>query len=691
MKRLIILLISIISISNIYAEDGHALWLRMSRNAKDAAVQTKGVKKTAIVNTAVDELRHYWQGGALVLTYSADAPANDGYCIEKTSDTSYKISSRTDRGLLYGAYALLRKQQTACCGGCNDGKCCTKTISSPKYDIRILNHWDNPNGTCERGFAGHSIFWKENGVADLNIIKEYGRANASIGINATVLNNVNASPKMLSKEKLAETKRIADALRPYGIRVYLAVNFASPKALGGLPTADPLDKDVIAWWKAKAKEIYKQIPDFGGFLVKANSEGEPGPMDYGRTHVDGANMLADALKPYGGIVMWRAFVYAASSSDRASQAYLEFVPFDGQFRDNVIIQIKNGPIDFQPREAISPLFFNLKKTQTMAEFQITQEYTGESIHTCFLAPMWTEFFEGIGQKDKTHSTNDEGTVSPASSLVPEQHAISAVANIGDMDNWCGSDMAQANWYAFGRLAWDDNMCPRRIAKEWLEQTYTKDSAFVEPMADVLCESREAVVRYMMPLGLHHIFAAGHHYGPEPWCNPKGWREDWKPVYYHKADSVGIGFDRTTSGSGNVSQYPKPLCDIYNNVETCPEQLLLWFHHVPWTHQMHNGETLWQALCHTYDQGVREAEAFAAVWKDMKPYVDSERYEAQLKNFDRQAKDAWWWRDACLLYFQTFSRMKFPIDSPAPRHKLADLQKFHLDMDNYTRADITKLP
>ena len=691
MKKIIVLLIALIAFSASYAEDGHALWLRMARNAKDATVVTAGVKKTPVVNTAISELRQYMKGGSVTLAIQKDAPAHDGYRIEKVSDTTWKISSQTDRGLLYGAYALLRKQNTACCGGCEEGKCEGKIESVPEFDIRILNHWDNPNGTCERGFAGKSIFWKENGMADLTIIKEYGRANASIGINATVLNNVNAKPAMLSKEKLEETKRIADVLRPYGIKVYLAVNFASPKALGGLETADPLDKKVVAWWNAKAKEIYKMIPDFGGFLVKANSEGEPGPMDYGRTHVDGANMLADALtnaykatskpkdlKTSEPIVMWRAFVYSATGGDRASQAVEEFRPYDGQFRDNVIIQIKNGPIDFQPREPISPLFFNLRNTKMMAEFQITQEYTGESIHTCFLAPMWQEFFE-------TLATN---TQHPSSST---HRAISAVANTGDMVNWCGSDMAQSNWYAFGRMAWDSKMCPRRIAKEWLEQTYTQEKAFVKPMTDVLCESREAVVRYMMPLGLHHIFAAGHHYGPEPWCDPKGWREDWKPVFYHKADAVGIGFDRTKNGSDNVSQYPAEMCNIYNNVETCPEQLLLWFHHVPWTHKMHNGETLWEALCHTYDQGIREAEAFAAIWNQMKPYIDNERFEAQKLNFDRQAKDAWWWRDACLLYFQTFSKMQFPIDCPAPRYKLSDLQNYKLDMDNYTRADISKLP
>lgn len=561
-------------------------------------------------------------------------------------------------------------------------------VQNPSFGLRLLNHWDNPDGTCERGFAGRSIFWKKDGVADLDLVREYGRANASLGINGTVLNNVNAKPLMLSTMKIKEVKRIADALRPYGIRVYISVNFASPKAIGGQKTADPLDKNVQKWWLNKAKEIYRMVPDFGGFLVKANSEGEPGPMDYGRTHVDGANMLADALTSAFNathpktapaalrpIVMWRAFVYSAKASDRASQAVEEFLPYDGQFRDNVIIQIKNGPIDFQPREPLSPLFLSLKKTKMMIEVQLTQEYTGESIHTCFM-PFWDK-----QEIDALHKYADNKNIV----------GIAGVANIGDSRDWCGSVMTQANWYAFGRIASDSTLTKETIAREWLTRTFTDKPEFLTPMTDLLCETHEAVVRYMMPLGLHHIFAGGHHYGPEPWYNPAGIRIDWTPVFYHKAAADGIGFNRTKQGSNNVSQYPAEMCEMYNNIETCPEQLLLWFHHVPWTHTMHNGETLWEALCHTYDHGVREAEAFARIWDTMRPYVDSELFEAQKLNFDRQAKDAWWWRDACLLYFQTFSKMKFPIDCPAPRHKLSDLMNYHLDMDMYTRADINKLP
>lgn len=556
----------------------------------------------------------------------------------------------------------------------------TASAEGKGYELRLLNHWDNPNGTIERGYAGRSIFWKPDGVADLDVVKEYGRRNQEVGINGTVLNNVNAKPAMLSKEKLEETKRIADALRPYGQKVYLSVNFASPKALGGLETADPLDPQVVQWWKDKAKEIYTMIPDFGGFLVKANSEGEPGPMDYGRTHVDGANMLAEALKPYGGIVMWRAFVYSATGGDRASQAYEEFMPYDGKFADNVIIQIKIGPVDFQPLEPLSPLFYGLKKTKMMVEVQLTQEYTGESIHTCFM-PNYMMPKELLPASNK----NIVG--------------IAGVSNVGDRD-WCGSIMAQANWYAFGRHASDLSLTKEQIAREWLSKTFTADKGFVEPMTKVLVESHDAVTRYMMPLGLHHIFAGGHHYGPEPWCDPKGWREDWKPRYYHKAAADGIGFDRTlATGSKNTRLYPDTLFNIYENAETCPDNLLLWFHHVSWDFKMKNGETLWDALCHQYDQGVREAQQFADTWnKLMKRYGKQfakkgldDLCKKQTAFFNRQALDAWWWRDACLLYFQQFSNMPLPKDCPTPRHKLEDLMKFTLNMDNYTTADINKLP
>ena len=565
-------------------------------------------------------------------------------------------------------------------------------IYAEKFELRLLNHWDNPDGTIERGYAGRSIWkWEEIPAGKKQMpatlksrYEEYGRINQAYGINGTVLNNVNAKPMMLSRPMLQKTAKIADILRPYGIKVYLSINFASPKALGELNTADPLDTRVQAWWKKKADEIYKLIPDFGGFLVKANSEGEPGPMDYGRSHVDGANMLADALQPHGGIVMWRAFVYSAKGGDRANQAYDEFIGFDGMFKDNVIIQIKNGPIDFQPREPVSPLFFALKKTKMMVEFQITQEYTGGSIQTCFLAPMWREFFDTVNM------------VEDRQPIV----GVAGVANIGDSDNWTANDLAMANWYAFGRLANDSEASSREIAEDFLCENFSKDPRFVSPMAQLLLKSREAVVDYMMPLGLHHIFAGGHHYGPEPWCNPKGWREDWLPRFYHRADTIGIGFNRTdhdepclagSAGSNNVAQYPEPLRTLYNNIGTCPENLLLWFHHVKWDHTMSNGLSLWDNLCYSYDRGVRQAREFVDTWMAVKPYVKEDVYQRQLTRFQRQAKDAQWWRDACLLYFQTFANRPLPPDCPAPVHQLDALMKYHLDIDNYTSAPIEQLP
>ena len=568
----------------------------------------------------------------------------------------------------------------------------SQLINAEKFELRLLNHWDNPDGTIERGYAGRSIWkWEEIPAGKKQMpatlksrYEEYGRINQAYGINGTVLNNVNAKPMMLSRPMLQKTAKIADILRPYGIKVYLSINFASPKALGELDTADPLDSRVQAWWKKKADEIYKLIPDFGGFLVKANSEGEPGPMDYGRSHVDGANMLADALQPHGGIVMWRAFVYSAKGGDRANQAYEEFIGFDGMFKDNVIIQIKNGPIDFQPREPVSPLFFALKKTKMMVEFQITQEYTGGSIQTCFLAPMWREFFDTLNM------------VEDRQPIV----GVAGVANIGDSENWTANDLAMANWYAFGRLANDSEASSREIAEDFLCENFSKDPRFVRPMTQLLLKSREAVVDYMMPLGLHHIFAGGHHYGPEPWCNPKGWREDWLPRFYHRADTIGIGFNRTdhdepclagSAGSNNVAQYPEPLRTLYNNIGTCPENLLLWFHHVKWDHTMSNGLSLWDNLCYSYDRGVRQAREFVDTWMAVKPYVKEDIYQRQLTRFQRQAKDAQWWRDACLLYFQTFANRPLPPDCPAPVHQLDTLMKYHLDIDNYTSAPIEQLP
>ena len=641
-KYLISTIVTCLALAS-YAEDGHQLWLRYQPVNK-TQVTTK--KKTPTVALAIQELETYYQGGHVTLKTDASMPDDDGYRIEGNT-----ISARHDVGLLYGAYALLRGE---------------KGESHPAYDLRILNHWDNPNGTIERGFAGHSIFLNP----DPQRMKQYARANASIGINGTVLNNVNAKPEALTTESLQKAKVIADLLRPYGIRVYLSINFASPIKVGGLKTADPLDASVVNWWKNKVNEIYKMIPDFGGFLVKANSEGEPGPQDFGRTHADGANMLGKVLKPHKGIVMWRAFVYAPQSPDRANQACLEFMPLDGQFADNVIIQIKNGPVDFQPREPYSPLFTSLKKTPMMVEFQITQEYLGAANHLVFLAPMWKEFFS---------------FVKPAS-----LKAMAGVANIGDDTNWCGHHFAQSNWYAFGRLAWNPALTSERIAEEWLRQTFSLtpdpspkgEGSIYSQLLSVMLDSREACVSYMMPLGIHHIFAGVHHYGPAPWYAPRGTRADWTPPYYHRADSIGLGFDRTLTGSANVKQYPEELCRLYNDINTCPENLLAWFHHVPWDHRMKSGRTFWDELCHKYDDGVRETRRFLTVWDAMQPYVDSQRFEDVQHKLRIQARDAEWWRDACLLYFQTFSHRPIPQDVEHPVHNLDEMMQYVIRISMY---------
>ena len=634
--------------SSIYAEDGSRLWLRFDNVSKPATI-------TGVKGTAMTELQTYWKGGPVLLKRKKGL-TNDSYTITSQKGKTV-ISAANDAGLLYGAYHLLRLQQT--------GQSCDNLDISeqPAYDLRILNHWDNPNGTVERGFAGKSIFLNP----DPERMKIYARANASVGINGTVLNNVNAKPEALSTESLQKAKSIADQLRPYGIRVYLSINFASPIKVGGLKTADPLDADVIRWWKEKVNEIYKLIPDFGGFLVKANSEGEPGPQDFGRTHADGANMLANALKPHKGIVMWRAFVYAPQSPDRANQAYLEFMPLDGQFADNVIIQIKNGPVDFQPREPYSPLFTAMQKTQMMVEFQITQEYLGAANHLVYLAPMWQEFFS---------------FVKPGS-----LKAMAGVANIGDNTNWCGHHFAQANWYAFGRLAWNPSLTSEQIAEEWLGQTFSLGSAVANSqLLNMMLASREACVSYMMPLGIHHIFAGNHHYGPEPWYAPRGVRADWTPPYYHKADSIGLGFDRTLTGSANVKQYPDELCRLYNDINTCPENLLAWFHHVPWDHKMKSGRTFWNELCHKYDDGVHEARRFLAIWDAIQPYVDAQRFEEMQRKLRIQARDSEWWRDACLLYFQTFSKRPIPQDVEHPVHNLDEMMRFRIPISMYENPE-----
>ncbi|MEO0292859.1 MAG: alpha-glucuronidase family glycosyl hydrolase [candidate division WOR-3 bacterium] len=571
------------------------------------------------------------------------------------------ISARTDIGLLYGVFNFLRILQT------QKSIENLSIIESPIIKYRILNHWDNLDRTVERGYAGFSI-WDWHKLPDYidPRYKDYARANASIGINGVVLTNVNANAEVLRPFYLEKVAALSNVFRPYGIKVYLTARFNAPMEIGGLGTADPLNKEVIKWWKDKVAEIYRYIPDFGGFLVKANSEGQPGPQDFGRTHADGANMLAKALVPYGGIVMWRAFVYDSKiPEDRAKQAYNEFKPLDGYFLKNVLIQVKNGPIDFQPREPFHPLFGAMKKTPLMMEFQITKEYLGFSTHLVYLAPLYKEVLD--------FDTYAKGKGSYVSKVVDGSlfgHSISGIAgvsNIGTDRDWCGSPFDQANWYAFGRLSWNHRLSSEEIAEEWIRMTFTNNPEFVKSVKEMMLTSREVAVNYMTPLGLHHIMGWGHHYGPAPWISEG--RPDWTSVYYHKADSVGIGFDRTSKGSNAVSQYYPPVANFFSNLESCPDEYLLWFHHLPWDYKMKNGRTLWEELCYRYYEGVKSVENMRKTWAKLKGLIDEERYNKVEEFLKIQEKEAKWWRDACVLYFQTFSKKPIPEGLEKPSKSL----------------------
>ena len=629
-----------------YAEDGSRLWLP-SESAGHAKVTSNS--KNPTIDIAVRELQTQWKGAPvqLILIDTEDL-YGEGYSITGNNSKEITIRSLSAKGLLYGAFHLLRLQQTG-----ND-KGDLYIEESPAFDLRILNHWDNIDGSIERGYAGNSLWdWEDLPEKLSPRYTEYARANASVGINATVLNNVNANPRFISEEYLLKAKALADVFRPWGIKVFLSINFSSPAELGGLPTSDPLDEAVHQWWKDKVKEIYSIIPDLGGFLVKANSEGLPGPQDFGRTHADGANMLAEALEPFDGLVMWRAFVYDPQSDDRAKQAYEEFVPLDGQFHRNVIIQVKNGPVDFQPREPFNPVFGAMQKTPVMLELQITQEYLGQEKQLAYLAPMYEECLQS-----DTYAAGEGSTVAKiiTGKIFPQPvTAIAGVANTGKDANWTGHIFGQSNWYCFGRFAWNPDLSSEEIADEWIKMTFTSNSAFVEPVKQIMLDSRETMVNYMMPLGLAHLFAWHHHYGPDPGFFLDGARPDWMPSYYHRADTIGLGFNRTTNGSNAVSQYFQPLRDCFNNLETCPEIFLLWFHHVPWDHPMQSGRTLWEELRYKYQSGVDSVYAFQKTWDEMKPYIDQERFEAVQTKLKTQLEDAIEWRDICLGYFQQFSR------------------------------------
>jgi alpha-glucuronidase len=701
-SRLILILFSLFSFPTILnAEDGYRLWLRYDKISDNqllieyrnsitgyliegrsptlsAAGKELQLGLNGLLASQITSEKNINRDGLIVTGTPANSPIiaslklnerllnlnDEGYIIISTTYKKNKIiviAANKDVGVLYGTFHFLRLLQT------NQSIKNLSVVSSPKTKIRLLNHWDNLNRTVERGFAGLSLWdWKSLPDSISPRYLDYARANASIGINGSVLTNVNANALILTKEYLVKAAAIADVLRPYGIRVYLTARFSAPVEIGKLKTADPLDPDVINWWKKIAEEIYSYIPDFGGFTVKANSEGQPGPQNYNRSHADGANMLADAVAPHKGIVMWRAFVYDNNvPDDRAKQAYNEFTPLDGKFRDNVLIQVKNGPVDFQPREPFHPLFGAMPKTPLIPEFQITQEYLGASVHLVFLAPLYEECL-----KSDTYAKGKGSLVAKVIDGTLENHTLTGMAgvsNIGSDTNWTGHPFAQANWYAFGRLAWDPYMTSKDIADEWIRMTFTNNQDFVSSITRMMLASREIAVNYMTPIGLHHIMYAGHHYGPGPWVN-RG-RQDWTSVYFHRADSVGIGFERTSKGSNAVGQYFPEVRNIYEKVETCPENLLLWFHHVPWDYKMRSGRTVWNEMCYRYNEGVNSVTEMENEWLKTEKLIDKERFNEVKSLLALQEEHAKIWRDACILYFQTFSKKSIPEELAKPEHDL----------------------
>lgn len=681
-----------------HAEDGYDLWLRYrpvesgwQERYRPAATAIVVQGNSPTIQIAADELRRGLAGlltvapgisanavaGAIIIGTPKNSQAiaalrlplnglgQEGFLIRSVrigGTPATVIAANDDIGVLYGAFHFLRLVQTRRPVDQLDIR------ETPKIQLRLLNHWDNLDRSVERGYSGQSIWdwWKLPDFKDRRYT-DYARANASLGINGTVLNNVNAKADSLTAPYIAKAAALADIFRPYGIRVYLSARFSAPIEIGGLKTADPLNPAVRAWWKAKADEIYRAIPDFGGFLVKANSEGQPGPQDYKRTHADGANMLAEAVAPHGGVVMWRAFVYSHETpEDRAKQAYSEFKPFDGKFAANVIVQVKNGAVDFQPREPFHPLFGAMPKTPLMMEFQITKEYLGFATHLAYLGTMYEETLSADTMVKGPGST--VAKVIDGSLHGYKLTGMAGVANIGSDRNWSGSHFDQANWYVFGRMAWNPELKARPIAEEWARMTFSNDPAFVASAVELMMGSREAVVDYMTPLGLAHLMGSGHHYGPAPWVDDLG-RADWNPVYYHRADSTGIGFDRTRSGSDAVSQYAPPVAEIFSNVKTVPEKFLLWFHHLPWDYRMASGRTLWDELVTRYSRGVAGVEMMQQRWAAVKPYVDSERHDEVAAFLKIQRNEARWWRDASVAYFQTFSKRPLPAGEVAPEHPL----------------------
>jgi alpha-glucuronidase len=700
MKKISILLILLFPLLQLMAEDGYRLWLRYEPVTDGPLLQQYRAAATGLLfsgnnptlSAARQEIINGLQGllgkkiplvsaiseGALVAGTPASSPqvsslniqqlgqaGNEGFIIRSVKSGQKNITviaANTDIGVMYGVFHFLRLIKT------NQNIRNLDILSKPMVKNRVLNHWDNLDRTVERGYAGFSI-WDWHKLPDYKDPRyvDYARANASIGINGTVLTNVNANALVLTKEYLVKVAALADIFRPYGLKVYLTARFSAPVEIGGLKTADPMDAAVQAWWKQKATEIYSYVPDFGGFLVKANSEGQPGPQNYGRNHADGANMLADAVSPHGGIIMWRAFVYSNESpDDRFKQAYTEFKPLDGKFRENVLIQVKNGPIDFQPREPFHPLFGAMPKTPIMMEFQLTQEYLGFATHLVFLPSMFKECLDA-----DTYVKGKGSTVAKVIDGSLDGHSLSgmaAVTNIGNDRNWTGHPFAQSNWYSLGRLAWNHSLSTGELADEWIRQTFSNKKETLDKLKQMMLVSHETMVNYMTPLGLNHIMGYGHHYGPAPWYD-KAARADWNPVYFHKADAAGIGFNRTATGSNALEQYAPEVRKIFGDPATCPEEFLLWFHHLPWDHKMASGKTLWDELCYRYQSGVDSVRGMQRTWNSVKSSIDPERFAHVQMLLNIQVKEAVWWRDACLVYFQTFSKRPFPAGVEKPEHTL----------------------
>lgn len=681
MSRFLFLLLTLIGALVARADDGYRLWLRYEPAADALAPRTitlatpTGGDASATLAAAREELRTALTaiaGRAPEIRFerlgaSEPRAGHEGFVLSSPAPDSARITANSDVGALYGAFALIRQVQL---------RRPLELVSVPRIERRLLNHWDDLNRFVERGYAGFSL-WEWFQLPDIRSprYRDYARALASVGLNGTVLTNVNANAEILTPAYLQKVAALADEFRPWGIRVYLTARFSAPMEIGGLKTADPLDPAVAAWWRAKADEIYRAIPDFGGFLVKANSEGQPGPQDYRRTHADGANLLAAAVAPHGGIVLWRAFVYSPDNrEDRVKQAVTEFEPLDGRFADNVIVQIKNGPLDFMPREPFSPLFARMPRTRLALELQVTQEYLGQGVELAFLAPLWREVLDSDTYVPRAGTTVAHVTDGSAKSHSPS--VIAGVANTGTDRNWTGHLLAQANWYAYGRLAWDHTLSSEALADEWTRLTFGSDPTTVTTISRLLLGSRETVVNYSMPLGLHHIMGAGHHYGPGPWVDDLG-RADWNSTYYHRADATGVGFDRTARGSDALSQYAPELQQRWGDPATCPEDLLLWFHHVPWDRPLKSGRTLWDTLALRYQQGVDEVRAMRRAWESLRDRIDPERFTHVAERLARQEQSARDWRDACLLYFQTFSRRPLPAGVEPPAHPLERYRSLRL--------------